>query len=90
MTTPETQQPLLLRYWSIIALLASLALGGLIWGVRLEGRVNSNREVLDERVESIEKVQDIRYETLKAEIALMRQQQAITDAKIDRLLVSRP
>lgn len=68
--------------YSFILALASIVVTGIVWGVRLEGRINSHDTLFAER----EKLTELRYETLRAEISLLRTAQGVVEAKIDRLI----
>ncbi len=62
--------------------LATTVGGGVIWGIRLEGRVNGQRELFDQRGA----YQDIQYSEIKQRFDRTDQKIDKVDTKLDRLL----
>lgn len=62
---------------------AAVLVGGIVWGIRLEGRVNSLRELFDQR----DKYLDERHNEMKDELNAIKASILLVGTKIDQLLM---
>jgi len=64
--------------WPIMAFMITITAGGIVWGIRLEGRVNQQEKLFELR----DKYLDSRHEEIRTWMQRF-------DAKLDRVLLGR-
>ena len=82
---PTTVTPSIDASISLFALMSTIV-GGVIWGIRLEGKVNANRAEAAAKSDAIEKLIDLREKYQDERHNEVKNQLTSISGKLDRLL----